>query len=170
MKRFSVYACTIALVCGATVLLAAGTVHRSQIVGNQPDVRIDAAFRDGLFLGHRDAAGGRRRHLSSGRWSSDADRRLFVSGYLQGYREMYGQAASEEFLSSLPDQHSGYRDGLADGLKDRQDSTPFRASATENYKNADRLYSADKRDPNQLQQFYKAAYCDGYQQAYYGEQ
>jgi hypothetical protein len=170
MRRFSVYACTIALVCGATVLLAAGTVHRSQIVGNQPDVRIDAAFRDGLFLGHRDAAGGRRRHLSSGRWSSHADRRLFVSGYLQGYREMYGQAASEEFLSSLPDQHSGYRDGLADGLKDRQDSTAFRASATENYKNAGRLYSADKRDPNQLQQFYKAAYCDGYQQAYYGEQ
>jgi len=84
MKRFSVYACTIALACGATVLLAADTVHRSQIGGNQPDVRMCAAFRDGLFLGHRDAEHGRRRHLSSGRWSSDADRRLFVSGYLQG--------------------------------------------------------------------------------------
>jgi len=83
---------------------------------------------------------------------------------------MYGQAASEEFLSALPDQHSGYGDGLADGLKDRQDSMPFRASATENYKNADRLYSAGKGDPNQLPQFYQAAYCDGYQQAYYGEQ
>jgi hypothetical protein len=169
MKRFSIYACTIALACGATVLLAAGTVHRSQIVGDQPDTRMDAAFRDGLFLGRRDADGGRRRHLSSGRWSGDADRRLFVSGYLQGYREMYGQAASEQFLSSLPDQHSGYRDGLADGLKDQQESLPFRASATENYKNADRLGSADKGDPNQLQQFYRAAYCDGYQQAYYSD-
>ncbi|MGD0426749.1 MAG: hypothetical protein ABSC10_08515 [Candidatus Acidiferrales bacterium] len=170
MTRFSVFACTIALACGATVLLAAGTVRRSQILGDQVDVRMGAAFRDGLFLGRRDAESGRRRHLSSGRWSDDADRRFFVSGYLQGYREMYGQVASEEFLASMTDQHSGYRDGLADGLKDRQQSIPFRASATENYKHADRLYSADEGDSNQLQQFYRAAYCDGYQQAYYAEQ
>jgi hypothetical protein len=169
MKRISLYACTLALACGATVLLAASTGHRSRMVRVEPDVRVDAAFRDGLFLGRRDADGGRRRHLSSGRWSGDADRRLFVSGYLQGYREMYGQAASERFLSSLPDQHSGYRDGIADGIKDRRQSMPFRASATENYKNADRLYAAQERDPSQLERFYRAAYCDGYQQAYYGE-
>ena len=169
LKRISLYACTIALACGATVLLAASTVHRSQIVGGQPDVRMDAAYRDGLFLSRRDADGGGRRHLSSGGWSGDAERRLFVSGYLQGCRGMYGQAASDGFLSSLPDQHSGYRDGIGDGRKDRQQSMPFRVSATENYKNAERLDSTEMGDPNQLQQFYRAAYCDGYQQAYYGE-
>jgi hypothetical protein len=169
MKRISIHAYIIALACGATVLLAAGTVHRSPIVGDQPGVRMDAAFRDGLFLGRRDADSGSRRHLSSGRWSSGPDRRLFVSGYLQGYREMYGPAASEEFLSSLPDQHSGYRDGVADGLSDRQTSVPFRASATENYRSADRLDAAKNGDPTQLAQFYKEAYCDGYQQAYYSE-
>ena len=82
---------------------------------------------------------------------------------------MYGQAASDGFLSSLPDQHSGYRDGIGDGRKDRQQSMPFRVSATENYKKAERLDSTEMGDPNQLQQFYRAAYCDGYQQAYYGE-
>jgi hypothetical protein len=151
------------------VLLAAGTVHRSQIVGDQPDVRMDAAFRDGLFLGRRDADGGRRRHLSSGRWSNDVDRRQFVTGYLQGYREMYGQAASAEFLSSLPAQQTGYLDGIADGLRDRQESIPFRASATENYRKSNSVYSASNGDPSRPEQFYREAYCNGYQQAYYDE-
>jgi hypothetical protein len=169
MKRFSVYAITMALACGATALLAAGKVRRSPIVGDQPELRMDAAFRDGLFMGRRDADGGKRRHLSSGRWSDDADRRLFVSGYLRGYREKYGQAASQEFLSSLPDQQTGYLDGITDGLSDRQAAKPFRPSVTENYRRADRLYSEDRGDLNQYERPYREAYCDGYQQGYYGE-
>jgi hypothetical protein len=169
MKKLSVYACAIALACGATVLLAAGTVRRSAIKGDQPGVRTDAAFRDGLFLGRLDANGSRKQHLISGRWADDADRRHFVSGYLQAYREMYGPVGAEGFLSSLPGQQTGYRDGIRDGFTDRQESKPSRPSVTENYRRADRLYSADSGDLNQYEQFYREAYCDGYQQGYYRE-
>ena len=167
MKRFSVYACTITLACGATVLLGASTVHRAANIGDQPDFH--AAFRDGLFLGRLDANGSRKQHLMSGRWADDADRRHFVSGYLQAYREMYGPVGAEEFLSALPGQQAGYRDGKRDGLSDRQESKPFRPSVTDNYTRADRLYTTDSGDLNQYERFYREAYCDGYQQGYYRE-
>ncbi len=49
--------------------------------------QMEAAFRDGLFLAHFDAQHGRKAHIASGRWSSDADRALFIAGYRQGYDE-----------------------------------------------------------------------------------
>jgi hypothetical protein len=127
MKSLSAYVLTIALACGATVLLAANTVHRSAIVGGQASGRMEAPFRDGLFLGRRDVDAGRKQHLITGRWSDEADRRLFVTGYLQAYREKYGPVGSEEFGSSQPVEQAGYRDGLADGFKDRLESKRFRA-------------------------------------------
>ena len=54
MKSLTPYVLTIALACGATALLAANTVHRSAIIGDGAGNRIDAPFRDGLFLGRRD--------------------------------------------------------------------------------------------------------------------
>lgn len=45
----------------------------------------DAAFRDGLFLGERDAKQGRLHHVSAGRWSSTNDRAQFVAGYEAAY-------------------------------------------------------------------------------------
>ena len=38
----------------------------------------------------------------SGRWSTDADRRLFVAAFLQAYREMRGDPTSEELGSWSP--------------------------------------------------------------------
>jgi hypothetical protein len=169
MKNLSAYVLTIALACGATVLLAAGSVHRSAIVGGQGSGRMDASFRDGLFLGRRDVDAGRKQHLITGRWSDGSDRRLFVSGYLQAYREKYGPVGSEEFGSSQPVEQAGYRDGLADGFKDRLESKRFRAGATENYTKAECLCPADGGDLNQYKQSYRDAYSDGYQQAFYAE-
>jgi hypothetical protein len=164
MKKFSLYASAIALTCGASVLLAAGSARRS---GAQPDARMDAAFRDGLFLGRRDVDAGRTQHLMTGRWSGDVDRRLFVSGYLQAYREKYGPAGVEEFGSALPVERAGYRDGLDDGFKDRLEAKPFRAGVTDNYRKAECICPADGGDLSEFKRLYRGAYSDGYQQAYY---
>jgi hypothetical protein len=169
MKKFSLYAITIALTCGATVLLAAGTVRRSGTDGDHPDARMEAAFRDGLFLGRRDVDAGRKQHLITGRWSGDADRRLFVSGYLQAYREKYGSAGAEEFGSALPVERAGYRDGLDDGFKDRLEAKPFRAGVTDNYRKAECICPADGGDLNEFKRLYRGAYSDGYQQSYYAQ-
>ncbi len=169
MKKFSLYAITVALTLGATVLLAAGTGRRSGITSDLPDARMDAAFRDGLFLGRRDVAAGRAQHLVTGRWSGAADRRLFVSGYLQAYREKYGPAGAEEFGSALPVERAGYRDGRDDGFKDRLEAKPFRAGVTDNYRKAECFCPADGGDLNEFKRLYRGAYSDGYQQAYYDQ-
>jgi hypothetical protein len=169
MKSLSAYVLTIALACGATALLAANTVHRSAIIGDGSSNRIDAPFRDGLFLGRRDVDAGRKQRLLTGRWSDGSDRRRFVSGYLQAYREKYGPVGSEEFGSSQPVEQAGYRDGRADGFKDRLESKQFRPSATANYTKAECLCPADGGDLNHYKQSYRDAYSDGYQQAFYAE-
>ena len=169
MKKFSLYGIIIALTCGATVLLAAGTVRRSAVAVDHAEAPMDAAFRDGLFLGRRDVDAGRKQHLITGRWSDAADRRLFVSGYLQAYREKYGPAGVEEFDSALPVERAGYRDGRDDGFKDRLEARPFRAAVTDNYAKAECICPADGGDLNEFKRLYRGAYSDGYQQAYYAQ-
>ena len=107
-------------------------------------------------------------HLATGRWSTDADRRSFVSAYLQTYREMQGGASEQLGFSRLPAQR-GYRDGITDGLQQRDRFGSFRVTATEKYQKADRGYSDSDGDLNDYKQAYRDAYCNGYQQAYYRE-
>ena len=45
-----------------------------------------AAFRDGLYLGQLTAKQGAAAHISSGRWSTAADRTAFAQGYQQGFQ------------------------------------------------------------------------------------
>jgi hypothetical protein len=142
------------------LMLVAEAVHYS---------RTDAAFRDGLFLGRQDAEHGRKPHLSTGRWSADADRRLFVSAYLQAYGEMFGASGNEPRTWQLAEQR-GYRDGITDGVKQRRGSKRFKASASENYAIADRGYSERMGEVSRYKQLYREAYCTGYQQGYYGEE
>ena len=99
----------------------------------------DAAFCDGVLLGRKDTEHGRKPHLSTGRWSVEADEGLFVSGYLQSYGEMFGAARDEPRTWQLAEQR-GYRDGITDGLKQRRGSKRFFAGASENYTRADRGY------------------------------
>ncbi len=56
----------------------------------------NSAFRDGLHLGKFDAASGRTRHLSVGRWSSDANRAWFIAGYQAGYQQANAVKTAEE--------------------------------------------------------------------------
>src|SRR5207244_8113885 len=84
MKSLLVYVPTIIISGALAAILAIGAVHRSPIVDGS--LNTDAAFRDGMFLGHLDADRGRKPHLACGRWRTDADRRSFVSGYVEAYR------------------------------------------------------------------------------------
>ena len=45
----------------------------------------DAAYRDGYYMGKRDAEEGRANHVAAGRWSSDTDRAHYAAGYDDGY-------------------------------------------------------------------------------------
>jgi hypothetical protein len=144
-------------------------LHRSYVVAGNVNNQTNAAFRDGLFLARLDAEHGRKPHLMSGRWSTEADRRLFVAAYLQAYREMRGDPTPEQLGSSQPAAKRGYRDGLADGLQQRYESRSFQPAATENYQRADRGYSDSSGGLNQYKEAYREAYCNGYQLAYYGE-
>ena len=48
---------------------------------------MDAAYRDGLYLGRLDAEAGRRPHLAIARWGQDGDRMVFRAGYSDGYSQ-----------------------------------------------------------------------------------
>jgi hypothetical protein len=166
MKRTSIHVLILVASSVLALMLVAGAVHypRSDVGGPT-----DAAFRDGLFLGRQDAEHGRKPHLSTGRWSADADRRLFVSGYSQAYGEMFGAARDAPQVWQRAEQR-GYRDGITDGLKQRRGSKQVQASASENYARANRGYSKRTGDVRQYKQLYREAYCTGYQQGYYGEE
>jgi hypothetical protein len=45
----------------------------------------NAAYRDGYYLGKRDAEQGRANHVAVGRWSSTQDRTQYQAGYDAGY-------------------------------------------------------------------------------------
>ncbi|MGD0269705.1 MAG: hypothetical protein ABSB14_11630 [Candidatus Sulfotelmatobacter sp.] len=47
--------------------------------------QISAAFRDGLYSGRLDAQRGVAPHVSTGRWSAQADRESFAAGYKKGF-------------------------------------------------------------------------------------
>jgi len=169
MRRLPEYVFIIVIAGAATAISATVALHRSHVVAGNVNQQTDAAFRDGLFLARLDAEQGRKPHLTSGRWSTDADRRSFVSGYLQAYREMQTGAASERLGPSQLAAQRGYRDGITDGLQQRGRLGSFRAHATEKYQKADRGYSDNNGDLNQYKQAYREAYCNGYQLAYYRE-
>jgi len=167
VKRLSRYLLTI-VAGAATAILAPVVLHRSDVGSSDAKDQRDAAFRDGLFIARLDAENGRRLHLMSGRWNTDADRRLFVAAYVEAYREMRGDAAAEQMEFSQLAGKRGYRDGLADGLQHRYQFRPFQPNATGNYRRANRGYSNGSGDLNQYKQAYREAYCNAYQLAFYG--
>jgi hypothetical protein len=166
MKRLSTHAFTLVVSCVLVLMLVGAAVRYT---GSDAGGQIDAAFRDGLSLGRQDAEHGRKRHLSTGRWSAEADRRLFVSGYLQAYGQMLGASGKEPRTWQLAEQR-GYRDGITDGFEQRRESKRFQASASENYARADRGYAERMGDVSQYKQSYREAYCTGYQEGYYGQE
>jgi hypothetical protein len=89
LKRISMYASLAVVVLGApTAMLTTRAARMNQVENSDSIQAMDAAFRDGLYLGKLDAQQGRKQHLSIGRWNSAKDRASFTTGYLQGYRQV----------------------------------------------------------------------------------
>lgn len=126
---------------------------------------VDAAFRDGTYLAKLDAQNGRKPHLMSGRWNSNADRAMFIVGYEQTYQEAAGQSKSPNAA-----EVAGYLDGMADGAADGASSHVFRSERTHNYLNARQESAPAGADAAQFQGEYRGAYANGYQQGYYANQ
>src|SRR2546429_7837017 len=77
----------------------------------------DAAYRDGIFWGDRDAREGRKLQPSMARWHDEKDRASFKTGYEKGYR----QALDSGNLQ----QRGEERDRRNGGLGDKNGTSPF---------------------------------------------
>lgn len=156
MKRFSVHL-IIAAVLLAAVAVAA---HLGQNAANNSQAG-SGAFRDGVYQARLDAQLGRKAHLRSGRWSSDADRTSFVAGYEQEYNQLF--AASPHPSVSHPADLVGFRDGISDASEDRRLARPF---ALRNGEVA-RISKSRSGNNSEYAAHYAQAYANGYQHGYY---
>ena len=87
MKRLFLFVLAVSVAVAA--LTSRNLVTKADLSGNTAVSQAgNAAFRDGLHLGKFDAASGRTRHLSVGRWSSDTNRAWFIAGYQAGYQQV----------------------------------------------------------------------------------
>ena len=166
MNRVFPQMIAIVAISAAIALGCVATVQGVHLAGNTVSAQTDGAFRDGWYLGRLDANQGRKPHLASGRWSAPVDRQSFVYAYLQAYREAY-QASNVEPRSFQMAGERGYRDGVADGLQQRDKAGVFHID-TDNYQKADDGYSDAGGDRDQYRRVYREAYCNGYQEGYYG--
>ena len=95
MKRIFLFVLSVSVAVAA--LTSRSLLTKAALPGNTMVSQAgNAAFRDGLHLGKFDAATGRTRHLSVGRWSSDTNRAWFIAGYQAGYRQVNSASAVEE--------------------------------------------------------------------------
>lgn len=162
------HAFAIALVGVTAALVSTVGIHGPHFPANPVATKTDGAFRDGLFLGRFDVEHGRKLRLTSGRWSADADRQMFVTAYLQAYRNGPGGTTSDEGVGE-PAGEKGYRDGIVDGFEQRARSGAFQVNSTENYRKANHGYSARDGELVRYQRAYREAYSNGYQEAFYAK-
>ncbi len=87
MGKLFTFTLAFAVCLGTTAMLASHdrAVRLSQ--KTSAPLASDAAFRDGLYVGKLAAEAGRPLHAPAGRWSKEADRASFVTGFQRGYNE-----------------------------------------------------------------------------------
>ena len=85
---------------------------------NTPDDTSNAAFRDGTYLGTRDAKGSGAAHVAFARWSRDVDRSAFIRGYNSAYRET--STALDRNKGLMQNASAAYRDGIFLGKLDAE--------------------------------------------------
>ncbi|MGA8491993.1 MAG: hypothetical protein WB711_16320 [Terriglobales bacterium] len=83
MKTISLFALALTLGMGTASLL--NTENRTS--NPTTAATMDAAFRDGMYLGKLAAESGAERHIARGRWATVEDRALFSAGYQQAYAD-----------------------------------------------------------------------------------
>jgi len=87
MKNLPAFTIVIALCLGAaTAMIQSGRgSNGSQSCSIQSVRATSAPYRDGLYLGKLAAARGGESHISTGRWTTEADRASFQAGFQQSY-------------------------------------------------------------------------------------
>ena len=87
MKNLPVFTIVIALCLGAaTAMIQIGRGSDGLQSSSIQTVRAtNAPYRDGLYLGKLAAARGGESQISTGRWTTEADRASFTAGFQQGY-------------------------------------------------------------------------------------
>jgi uncharacterized protein with FMN-binding domain len=114
----SILAFALIIGSGGAVIVKTQT-HVTEIRNEQVT---SAAYRDGAYLGRLAAENGKPAHVSIARWSTAANRELFLAGYEKSYAEQTAK-------NRLPDQedsagvvnratNAAFRDGLYVGKLD----------------------------------------------------
>ena len=152
------------MTAGLALGLALGLFARTPGKGQNGKEIADAAFRDGAYVAQLDAQSGKKPHLMTGRWSTSADRAMFIVGYEQSYQEAAKSAKADAA------EVAGYLDGMADGAADGAASRAFRSEKTANYITARQGSAPASVDLATFQNDYRGAYANGYQQGYFTNQ
>jgi hypothetical protein len=88
MKNLPIFTIAIALCLGAAVAMI--QIDRGsngwQSSSIQTARATSAPYRDGLYLGKLAAARGGESQISTGRWTTEADRVSFAAGFREGYQ------------------------------------------------------------------------------------
>jgi hypothetical protein len=122
-----------------------------------------AAYRDGLFLGERDALAGTKPSPVKSRWSTDADRQSFAQGYFHGYMIDGVAIAKARWVPQAVD-NQGFADGRLEGMLDRENARKFDLSSKDKFRNPAGACSGSDEG---CAQAYRNAYATGYQHGYY---
>jgi hypothetical protein len=87
MKNLPVFTIVIALCLGGAVAMIQSDRGSNgwQSSSIQAARATSAPYRDGLYLGKLAAARGGESQISTGRWTTEADRASFKAGFQQGY-------------------------------------------------------------------------------------
>ena len=87
MRNLPMFTIVIALCLGAAVGMSQSGRESNGWQGSSIRTAhaTSAPYRDGLYLGRLTAAAGGAPHISTGRWTTEADRASFKAGFQQGY-------------------------------------------------------------------------------------
>ena len=77
----------VALAVVTTGLTGMHGFSASNLSRQTADELTDAAYRDGVYVGHLHRRMGMQEHVTYGRWSRAEDRESFIRGYQVGYSE-----------------------------------------------------------------------------------
>ena len=133
---------------------------------NSAGLAVNAAFRDGVYLGRRDAEAGSKPSPLKSRWNSEADRRAFAAGYFQGYMVEVPVKSAGRWIPQ-PIDNKGFEDGRQDGIADRESAQMFNLRVKERFRNPAMGCAQAGGDVQACAGRYRDAYMTGYQHGYY---
>jgi hypothetical protein len=121
-----------------------------------------ASFRDGVYLGRRDAESGSKPMPVKGRWSSESDRRSFAAGYFNGYMVEGLRTSKLPWIPRALDNQA-FEEGKLDGAADREGSHRFDLASKAKFRDAAKICGSNSACTER----YRSGYATGYQHAYY---